>query len=236
MYKGIYIALSGATLKQTQMEIISNNLANANTLGYKKDKVSFQNYLISQMSGRPDSEDGRTMSDLSEIKTDFTDGSMVRTGNNLDIAIDGRGFLSIEGGQYTRRGDLKIDSQGYLVTQDGKKVLGTGGPIQLQEGTIEIGSAGDISVNGVTVGTLKIVEFGDERAVRKSGRDFFTSDQPGSPAKVTVKQGYIETSNVDVVREMVSMIDALREFQMYEKAVHSFDEASSRAVNEISRI
>jgi flagellar basal-body rod protein FlgG len=237
MYKGIYIALSGATLKQTQIDLISQNLANSSTPGYKKDKISFQDYLVSQMNGMLQPPDGRTMSDISSVNTDFSNGSLIKTGNMLDIAVDGSGFISLEGNRYTRRGDLRLDSEGYLVNKSGIKVLGKNGPIQISgNGAVEIGNKGDISVNGIQIDTIKIVDFQNNNAIKKTGEDYFITDQKGVESKAAVKQSYIETSNVDIVKEMVQMITALREFQTYQKAIQAFDDATSKVTNDMGRI
>jgi len=241
MHKGIYIALSGATLKQAQMDIISNNLANVNTAGFKRDKISFQEHLVSAMNGRTESPDGRTMSYFGTVGTDFVPGSIVHTGNSLDVAIDGSGMLSLENGQYTRRGDLRLDSEGYLVNQSGIKVLGNGGAIRITDsGRIEISNSGEVSVisavSNSVIDTLKVVEFSDPSVLTKAGESTFTAGQAGTEATASIKQGYIEKSNVDVVKEMVQMITALREFETYQKAMQSFDESLGRVLSDMPRI
>lgn len=241
MHKGIYIALSGATLKQAQMDIISGNLANVNTTGYKRDTISFQEYLVSAMNGRTESPDGRTMSNFGTVVTDFVPGSIVHTGNPLDVAIDGSGMLSLENGQYTRRGDLHLDNDGYIVTQRGIKVLGNGGPIRITDnGRIEISNAGEVSVinaeNNSVIDTLKVVEFRDPSVLSKAGEDAFTAGQAGTETTASIQQGYLEKSNVDVVKEMVQMITALREFETYQKAIQSFDESLGRVLSDMPRI
>src|SRR3990172_10854022 len=136
MYKGIYIAASGAILKQAQLEVVSQNIANANTSGYKKDSLSFKDYLFQADAGAW--ADGRAMAEHSSSKTDMSNGPIIRTGNPLDIAVEGDGLIALEGDRYTRRGDLKKNSEGYLTTQSGTKVLGTGGPISLPSDSISI--------------------------------------------------------------------------------------------------
>lgn len=241
MHKGIYIALSGATLKQAQMDIISQNLANVNTVGYKRDKISFQEYLVSSMNGRTESPDGRTMSSYGTVDTDFVPGSVVHTGNSLDVALDGSGMLSLENGQYTRRGDLHLDSEGYLVNQGGIKVLGSGGPIRITDsGRIEISNTGEVSVISAGISSvidkLKVVEFSDPSVLRKAGESSFTAGQAGTEAAGSIRQGYLEKSNVDAVKEMVQMITALREFETLQKAIQSYDESLGRVLSDMSRI
>jgi flagellar basal-body rod protein FlgF len=235
MYKGIYIALSGAVLKQTQMEVISQNLANADTIGYKRDEVSFKDYLIPQdvISYEPD---GRDMSDISSFTTDLSSSTHIKTGNPLDIAIEGTGFVALEGNRYTRKGDLKKDSQQYLTTQSGIKVMGEKGPIKLPEGLIQISESGDVSVNGAKVDSIKIVDFKQTKDLTKAGGDMFFSKAKPSAAKAVVEQGYLERSNVGVVKEMIKMIEMVREFEMFQKAIQCFDEAQGKATNEIGKV
>jgi flagellar basal-body rod protein FlgF len=242
MYKGIYIAASGAILKQTQLEVLTQNIANANTAGYKKDTLSFKEYLFqTEAGGEPD---GRAMSDFSSSKTDFSTGTIISTGNPLDIAIEGNGYLALEGGKYTRRGDLKKDGEGYLTTHDGIKVQGSGGPIMLPVDSIEVNINGDgkvmVTQQGSTIpteiDTLKIMDFGPGATVTKSGDGLFTSTAAGTPATGSVRQGYLESSNVDAVREMVRMIDTMREFETYQKVIQTFDDATSKVTNDLGRL
>lgn len=235
MNKGIYIALSGAVLKHSQMEVISQNLANAATVGYKKDKISFQDYLIPRDTVIYQ-HDGRVMSDISSFKTDFSAGELVKTGNSLDIAIDGSGFIALEGNRYARRGDMKRDSEGYLTSYNGIKVLGSSGPIRLPDGKVEISVTGDIAVNGIVIDSLKLVEFPNTDGLSKVGGGIFFKQEGGIKANASVKQAYLEASNVDVIKEMVRMIETLREFESFQKAIQIFNEASEKINNEIGRL
>jgi flagellar basal-body rod protein FlgG len=233
MYKGIYIALSGAILKQNEIDIISRNLANVDTPGYKRDRISFKEHLLSAGDVWSLSA-GRVMSEVAEVETDFSMGELVKTGKPLDIAIDGGGFLHLEGDRYTRKGSLKLDAEGYLRTASGYRVLGKSGPIQLPPGTVEISITGDISVDGKQIDTLDIVDFPDLKALVKSGAEFVTDQEPIA-AKAVVLQGYIESSNVKVIHEMARMITVVRQYQAYQKAIQAFDEATSKVTNEMAR-
>ncbi len=236
MFKGIYIALSGAVLKERQIEMISQNLANANTTGYKKDRIAFQDYMISQKRGMGEALESRTMSTLSSIMTDFSSGAFIKTGNRLDIALEGEGFITLEGERYTKRGDLKIDDEGYLITQSSMKVLGEGGPIQVPQGRIEISPSGDIVVDGIQVDTLKITHFEDINALIKTGEEVFSSGQQGIEGSTTVQQGFLEGSNVSVIKEAVQMISTMREFETYKKTIQTFDEVITRVTSEMGKI
>lgn len=236
MYKGIYIALTGAIARYERLEKIAHNIANANTIGFKQSKVTFNDYLISQMNNIPWSDDGRSMTVLSREKIDITNGEILKTGNPLDIAIDGKGFLSLEGRLYTRRGDLKVDSNGNLTTKNGIKVMGEKGPIQLPKGKIEILPSGEIYINGNRIDKLKIVEFDNLESLTSLGDGLFSSNAIEKISDSTVYQEHVELSNVDVFKEMIMMISSMRDFESYQKAIQSFDEATSKVTNDMAKI
>jgi flagellar basal-body rod protein FlgF len=235
MQKGIYIALSGAVLKQQQMDTIAQNLANADTTGYKKDGMSFQDYLMPQDMISPD-PDGRVMTALSSFNTNFSQGNFVKTDNPLHLAVDGSGMIALEGNRYTRRGDFVKDSKGYLTTSTGVKVLGQKGPIRLPEGMVSVGGSGQISVDGTLVDTIRVKDFPQTDSLTKAGESAFTATQSGVPSKSVLKQGYLEKSNVDAIQEMVSMIETSREFEAYQKVIQTFDQAASKVNNDIGRL
>jgi flagellar basal-body rod protein FlgF len=242
MYKGIYIAASGAVLMQTQLEMISQNLANANTAGYKKDTLAFKDHLL--QTGAGTGPDGRDMSDYSGSKIDMSSGTSVKTGNTLDVALEGDGFIALEGNRYTRRGDLKKDGNGYLTTHDGIKVMGTGGPISLPEDSTQINIDLEGKVSVVQAGnslpteidTIKIMNFSPDAGMTEAGDGMYTFSGEGTQSTATVKQGYIETSNVDAIKEMVRMIDTMREFESYQKAIQMFDNATSKVTNQLGSL
>jgi flagellar basal-body rod protein FlgG len=235
MYKGIYIALSGALLKQKHMDIFAQNIANASTPGYKKQRISFKDYLIPAENRITPSEDGRILTETSKITTDFSSGTLISTGNPMDMAINGEGFFVLEGNRYTRNGNFKISSDGYLATQDGIKVLGEGGPIAVQGGKIDISTDGEVFVDDISVGVIRIVDFDNKEKLKKQDGGVFVSEEPGREANAEIIQGYLEASNVEVIREMVQMITSLREFEAYQKMIHAFDEATAKTVNEMGK-
>ncbi|MBI5057026.1 MAG: flagellar basal-body rod protein FlgF [Nitrospirae bacterium] len=235
MYKGMYIALSGAILKQRHMDLFAQNVANASTPGYKKERISFKDYLIPVDNKPPLVTDGRTMTELGKVENDFSSGGIMSTGNPLDLAVNGEGFFSLEGNKYTRNGNFKIDSEGYLAAQDGTKVFGSGGPISVQGKKINISTSGEVFVDDISVGKLKIVDFPDKTTLRKLNGGAFSTDMPGEEVKSSVSQGFLESSNVDAVKEMVQMITAIREFEAYQKMIQSFDDATSKVTNEMGK-
>lgn len=235
MNKGIYIALSGAVLKQRNLDIFAQNIANANTSGYKNEKLSFKDHIIPVDNKIGAEQDGRVMADLSKSVIDFSAGILSSTGNPLDLAINGEGFFALEGDKYTRNGSFMIDSEGYLATKGGIKVLGEGGPVSVQGNSIDILSSGEIIVDGISSGKLNIVAFSDNSALKKISDGMFTAEETGTPATAEVNQGFLEGSNVNVIKEMVQMLAANREFESYQKMIQSFDEAASKTINELGR-
>ncbi len=231
MHKGIYIALSGALMKQMELELLSENIANSETPGFKGRSLSFRDYLINE-----DPEDSRTMTYLKSTGLQLTPGPFMKTENKLDIAIEGKGFLSLEGALYTRRGDLIRTEDGYLVTASGRRLIGENGPIRLPDGDIEIKEDGSIYVDGNMVDKLRIMEFDDPGSLKKAGEGLYEAGAPGRASSSRVIQGYLEKSNVDIVREMVKLITALREFETFQKAIQTLDEAAGKVNNEMARI
>lgn len=238
MEKGIYIAISGAIARQKALEISAQNLANADTVGYKKERLTFKSLLFSEVQPELTKEpnDGRRMNDFEAPFIDFSQGILIKTGRNLDLAIEGDGFFSIEGGFYTRKGTFEINKDGYLVTKDGQKVLGNGSPIKLPFGNLEINEQGEISVNGLVSGKVDIVNFSNKESLKKIQNGYYVSTEIPFPVNVKISSGYIEKSNIDVVNEMVYMINSLREFETYQKAVQTFDMITDKAINEMTRI
>ena len=242
MYKGIYIAASGAVLKQTELDVVTQNMANANTTGYKKDSVSFKEYLFQTAAGA--TPDGRAMSDYADFKTDFSSGTIVQTGNSLDVAIDGNGLIALEGDRYTRRGDLKKNREGYLTTFDGRKIMGNGGPILIPDDTVKINIdyEGKISViqagntTPIELDTIKILDFGPDAVITKAGDGQLIVSGNGTPTTSVVMQEYLEKSNVDTIKEMVHMIQLMREYESYQKIIQSFDDSTAKVNNEMGRL
>ena len=235
MHKGMYIALSGAVLKQKHMDVFAQNISNSSTTGFKKERISFRDYLIPADNASGVVEDGRSMTTLSEQVTDFSSGALLMTDNPLDLAISGNGLFALENNRYTRNGNFRISADGYLATQDNIKVLGDGGSIALEGNKIEISSSGEVFADGISVGTIKVVDFEDRSKLQRVDGGYYYSKEAGQEIEADINQGYLESSNVDVMREMVQMVTSLREFESYQKMIHAFDEASSKTINEMGR-
>jgi flagellar basal-body rod protein FlgG len=249
MSGAIYMSAAGAMAYEKRMQVISNNLANINTSGFKKDKGHFQ------IIDSPDSiNEGLVKNSISkekqqpplwlqfETKTDFSAGSLKHTGNPLDLALEGDGFFCIkteQGNQYTRNGKFSLDQAGTLVTMDGLPVLGEGGPIIIEGNTFSVDVKGNISVDGDLVDTIKIVGFQKQDALKKTGNSLFAiADKNTVETKAEntgVSQGFIELSNVNAIRMMTEMIEVLRGYESYQKAIKTADEANAKAINDVGR-
>ncbi len=238
MYRAIYIATSAAAVKDRELEFINRNIANLNTIAYKKERTAFSSFLTAPQGVFNASTRVFLNPDIT-VTTDFSEGKLINTSNPLDLAIKGRGFFVLEGNRYTRRGDFQLDSEGYLVNYKGLKVLGANSkPIRVPSGKIIISRDGQITVDGRTVGRLKLVEFPDENKLIKVGDSLYVTSLQQQPVESDseVLQGALEGSNINVIKEMVLMIDSMREFETFQRTIRAIDDISSKAINEIGRI
>jgi flagellar basal-body rod protein FlgG len=224
---GIYEAVRGATLKEKQLDIITNNLANTNTAGFKKDVLTFDEVLQVQLA------------------TDLSPGSLNHTGNQLDVALGDKGFFKIQterGIRYTRDGRFLLDAEGMLTVQSGDRVLGHNGSIQIRGRETTITMSGDVIVDGKRVGTLSIVDFTHPHFLKKEGDSLYVYDDPTDEGMIVeqdqalVQQRYLEASNVNPVEEMTKMIEALRAYESFTKVIQTFDEANAKLINELGKL
>ncbi len=248
------MAASGALAYEKRLQIISNNLANANTVGYKMDHAQFQfidpaNLPASFVPNSPEVNASQAQSFWFQFNsfTDFTAGSLKNTGNDFDLALIGKGFFCVqkpEGVHYTRKGDFTLNANGVLVTRNGFPVMGDGGEITVngsqnphQFKKFEVDEEGNVSADGKQVGRLRIVDFPETDKLMKMGDTLFKLAETGPPPQEAedfkVSQGFVELSNVDVVKMMTEMIEVLRGYESYQKVIRTADEASAKSVNEV---
>lgn len=247
MIKSIYNSSAGMRSKMVNMEIIANNLANINSTGYKRD-AAFTEILkdtgIEQVTGEPD-----TSGMVIRQYIDYTEGSLSKTDIPFDVAIMGRGFFVVEtpnGLRYTRDGHFDLTPGGLLVTSEGFPVMGKEGKIQIPEvdkltrTKLLIDESGEIMMDDKNLATLLIVDFRDLSKLTKEGKSLFSSSQNPvsielSDMLVAVRQGYLETSNVDGIAEMVAMIELTRNYESNQKAIQAQDE-NLQKTNEIGKL
>ena len=252
MTQALWIAKTGLDAQQTRMAVISNNLANTNTVGFKRDRASFED-LLYQTVRQP----GAASSEQTQLPTGLQVGTGVRvvatskqhaqgdlsqTGNALDVAINGRGFFEVlmpDGSSaYTRDGSFQINAQGEMVTNAGYPVQPG---IQLPEGTqsVTIGADGTVSVqitgqaDAVQVGALTLADFVNPAGLQAKGENLYVETGASGPAQQgapgqgglgTTMQGALEGSNVNVVEELVSMIETQRAYETNAKAISTTDQ------------
>lgn len=239
MNSGMYSALSGNLSALRRLEVISNNLANASTPGFKGDQISFESVLAGVKNPTPETP----IYSSEQFSTDFSQGGLQKSDNVLDVALSGEGFFVVstpQGPAYTRQGNFQRGAGGRLVNGDGYEVQGkNGGAITISGGRIDIGATGIVTVDGVAAGTLAQMDFPKPYQLSKAGAGLFVPVNPQAatvPATAEVKQGYLESSNVKVIVEMARMIEASRYFESCAKAVRSYDELTAKAANELGKV
>lgn len=224
MENSLYVGLSGQVALQEKMAIVANNVANINTPGFRGQNAVFKEFISDQKRMK---EDVSLVYDYGQYQV--TDpGPMKLTGNALDVALVGPGFLGVqtpEGVQYTRAGNFSLNQLGELVTARGMKVADQGGGtiiIPEDATSISIDPKGVVSTQDGPVGTLMVAEFKNYQNLNPVGNGNYKTDEQPTPAVDTrVKQGAVEGSNVSGVLEMTRMIDVLREYQMVNNMMQS---------------
>jgi len=251
MSEAIYTVGSGSILQQMRLEVLANNLANVNSSGYKVERPLFKAFLPGDETGAPavevESGEASVMAKNYHVefvgtRIDFTKGQLKKTDSNLDFALIGDGFFSIQtddGVQYTRSGAFNLDGDGRLVTQDGQQVLGEGGPIRINGNTITVDESGAINVDGVEVDRFAIVDFEERDRLKKIGHTRFQIEEdmrPIAPVEgLRVKQAYLELSNVNAIKSMSEMIDVLRTYEAQQKTIKAVTDMNIKAINDVGR-
>lgn len=263
MLKGLYTAYTGMINEQNRMDVLTNNLANVDTIGFKKEGAtsqSFNSVFIDKI--RDDSEctdlprrigQANPGVKIGEGYTDYSQGPLQVTDNDYDLALGSEGFFTIEftnkagetSTMYTRDGNFQVTREGYLVTTDGDYVLGmaennTTQRIQLNPDLpMTVDEQGRIFQDDRMVARLKITDFADYNYLRHYGESYYTpveGAEPGDATDCLILQGYLETSNVSVVSEMVNMITVSRQYEANQKVIQTYDSSLDHAVNEIGKI
>jgi len=266
MTKGLYIGASGMLSEVQRQNTISNNLANVNTTGYKKD-IAMSKAFPSMLLRRINDNIKETPMGFLDYKPvvgtagtgvlpdvtahDFTPGGIRETGGKLDVAIEdvvdltadrGKGFFVIQTehvNMYTRNGSFHLDAQGRLVTSEGRPVLGENGPITIRDGTLAIDEDGKVFVNGAEIDKIRVVELQTSKLEKLGDSLFALADPavvPQAATQVKIKWQHLEDSNVNVVTAMVDMITALRAYEANQRVVRAQDETIEMAIRDVGRV
>ncbi len=238
MESPLIISMSRQMASRDQVESIANNIANMNTNAYKGERTVFNKYLT------PDNGVAQmTFPKYVGIHRDTEAGPINATGNPLDIALRGDGFLVVQtdkGPRYTRDGHLSMNAQNQLVTSRNLPILGDGDqPIVIPPGTadISITEGGSISADGQQIAKFKLVGFDNLQRLQRTGDGLYTTDATPVPAKKTdVLQGNIEGANVQPILEITKMIEASRIYQSSQKVVQSEDERIRDAISRLGKV
>jgi len=237
------ISLSRQIALQRQMNVVANNVANMNTTGFKTEKLLFAQYMMPVASdrgfNRPDQQ-LRYTQDWATIH-DFSAGAIAQTGNDLDVALQGKGFLTVQtpdGERFTRAGALQINNQGLLVDNNGYPVLGQGGQIRFgpTETNIQFSQDGSVSSSAGAKGNLRIVEFADPQILAREGSNLFSGGTPVAAKDTKVVQGAIEKSNVSSVLQIAEMIRVNRSYQSMAQLAKRQDELRQSAIATLGRL
>jgi flagellar basal-body rod protein FlgG len=218
-------AVQGAIRKVNRLDLITNQMANSATTGFKGQVLAFDEMLRPYMT------------------LDTSQGVLMATESPLDLAISGEGFFKIQtdqGIRYTRNGNFSLDAKGTLVNGEGYTVLGDGGPITIDGEEVTISDTGEIEVDDSIVGTLDIVTFPSNNRFQKEGNSLLsytgpeTDEQPST--NFEVKQGKLEQSNVEIVSGMTEMVTTNRHYESFQKLMQTIDELNAKAVSEVGRV
>lgn len=248
MIRGLYTSASGMLAQQAKNDVSANNLANVNTTGFKKDNAVFRAFpemLVSRVNDPVKGQQPRPVLGslgtgvvLDEVVTDQTQGSLLATDNPFNLALAGEGYFVINRGGadvYTRNGDFGLDPQGYLVNNTGDRVQGQKGNIRVEGKEFRVNADGTVWVDEKQIDVLRVVSFMDPKGITKVGDSYFTGGQP-LPVRPNIKAGFLETSNVNPVTEMVNLITIMRGYETNQKAIQAHDQTLDKAVNEVGRV
>ena len=243
MTNGMYSAAAAMLSRLAAQNITANNLANVNTVGFKGDRVAFQNLFEVSVPGVLGNS-GRASASLpigSTIGRSYVDsspGRLLHTGNSIDIALDDDVYLAVEAPQgrlYTKAGNMRLSAGGTLQTAAGFPVLGLRGTMIIRGEGVEINERGDVTVDGQVVDRLSLVRFTDPRVVQHVGDGLLTGVDVVPAHGAVVHPGFIELSNVDAVRTMVEMISGLRTYEAAQRSLQLQDDSMGKLM-EIARV
>lgn len=237
---GIYSSIAGANVREIELEVLANNIANIQTTGYKEMQVSFTSELDKNMES-DENQELQTFVREGKSHVNFAPGSIFATGNPLDVAIQGEGFFEIQtaaGLRYTRNGNFTINQEGTVTTQGGDIVLAQEGQINVPANKqVAISPSGEITVDGEILARLKVVDFADRGKLKKEGANHYVADGLETKAvqEFSIAQGHLENSNVDLIRNLTRIIEVSRAYESHQKSMTKQIE-SSQQLSQIAKM
>ncbi|MGA8671325.1 MAG: flagellar basal-body rod protein FlgF [Terracidiphilus sp.] len=244
MDSGYYAACTALVSRTQALDTIANNLANVSTVGFRAEHNQFSSILTNAGGGASSALDQaiNNFGILGGTSLDGTQGALQKTGNDLDVGIEGPGYFVVQtndGPMYTRNGAFQVSSKGQLVTSTGDAVMGDKGVISVPPGTVSISPDGTISSNGAVTGKLKVVEFPAGTELTTQGSTYYAAP-PNTAAAATsssVRQGALESSNVNPIASMVELVNAQRSAEMMQRALTMFNsEIDKTATQDLPKV
>ena len=245
MDSGFYAAVTALASKTQALDSVANNLANVNTSGFRAEHTQFKSVLAKATAtgSSPLNLAVNSYGVMGGTRLDLRAGTLQKTGNDMDLAINGSGFFAVKtaaGEMYTRSGNFRVSSTGLMVTQDGDPVVGAnGGTINVAGGKVYVGPDGTVSVNGAMVDRLKLVDFTDSSQLSSAGKTLYSAQAGAAtqPSTATVEQGVLEDSNVNPVDSAVELINVQRQAEMMQRAMSFFsNDLNKTATEDLPRV
>ena len=233
---GLIEATETMMAQTRRLNQVTNNLANVDTTGYKREDLTFW-----EMMYKTDNKFERVGKAIHDV-TNLKEGGYMQTNNSLDLAIHGNGYFKVQtpnGERLTRAGQFLVNSEQQLVNQQGHLVLAGGGPIVINGNDVAIGKDGSVSVDGQLAGVIEMVTAANLDDLQKEGSNLFKiinggAEEPATEA--TMSQGYLEKSNVSVMSEMTAMLDLHRAYEAQQKIVSSIDDMDGKAISRVGKL
>ena len=250
MERGLYTAGTAMLTLQKQMDVVANNFANVQTVGFKEDSMvsrSFNDMLISRIN---DTNVVNTYNEVGphnlgihvdSVLTNFVTGSLTQTDKKTDMAIDGDGFFVVQtpqGERYTRNGEFAVTRDGILITNDGYAVMGENGIINVGGADFTVNTSGDVMVDGEIAGRIRLVSFADNGGLRKEGNNLYNNFSAGAAidSNAQIRQYMVESSNVSMVDNVVDMMTIYRNYESNQKVIQIIDGTLNKAANDLGKI
>jgi flagellar basal-body rod protein FlgF len=243
MDSGFYAACTALMARSQALDTVANNLANTSTPGYRAHHDLFSSVLATASTGTlsPMNQAVNNYGVLGGNQLDLSQGNLERTGNNLDLGIDGKGFFVVQtaaGEMYTRNGNFHVSAKGQLVTAEGDAVIGQKGPIPIVGGQVSVSADGTISVGDAVAGSIKVVEFPAGTRLESVGKNYYSAPaNSGVPSPQSrIQQGTLEASNVNPVSSAVELVAVQRYAELMQRALSMFQTDMNSVAQDLARV